>query len=157
MTDATAPRPKSNLERLLSRVIVIGLVLMLALVAATRVPWSELGPDDEAAGEPIAPEPSTSPPPVPEPEPVADGIEVALLVEAASWLEVRVDDEQIEPGRVAVSEELTFEGARSIVIRLGNAGGVLLGVNGGELAPAGSDGEVLTLEFGPDGLVERTE
>lgn len=158
MTDASPPPPRPSLERLLGRIIALGLVVLVVLVVATRVPWSELGPDDDVPEEATVPETTTPPPPAPEPEPPTTGLEVRLVFEAASWLEVRVDDVQIEPGRVAaVEEDLTFEGEERVVVRLGNAGGVQLAVDGGEPAPAGADGEVLTLEFGPDGLVERTE
>lgn len=106
------------------------------------------------AVEDRTPEPSTArPEPAPAPEePRRPPVDVVLTFEAASWLEVLVDDVLVEPGAlVTAGETLRFSGQRTVALRFGNAGGVRVELNEVALGPPGRPGEVVRLLLGPDG------
>lgn len=101
------------------------------------------------------PAPPAPPAPQPAPEPAGPPVDVVLTFEAASWLEVLVDGVAVEPGvLVAAGETLRFGGQELVSLRLGNAGGVRVELNGEELGTAGRPGEVLRVGFGPEGPVD---
>lgn len=145
-------------ERWFRRVLVAGWLLLAVLLAASQIDWSAIGRTEPSA-VPAAPPPRSTPAPVQPSRPATPAVELALEFVAASWLEVEVDGELVELGRVvAAGEVLKFEGEELISVRLGNAGGVLLRLDGRDLGPAGADGEVVRREFGPDGeLAHQSE
>lgn len=105
----------------------------------------------EGRPEPATPRPDASAAPE---EPLGPPVDVVLTFEAASWLEVLVDDVLVEPGvLVAPGETLRFGGQRTVALRLGNAGGVRVELNREALGPPGRPGEVVRLVLGPDGAV----
>lgn len=88
-------------------------------------------------------------------EPAGPPVDVVLTFEATSWLEVLVDDVLVEPGALVPSgATLRFGGQRTVVLRLGNAGGVRVELNGEALGPPGRPGEVVRLALGPDGSID---
>ena len=80
-----------------------------------------------------------------------DGVEVALKgVNGLSW--VAVSDSTgttLFSGRIRQGEERTFTDNQLLYVVIGNAGAIDLTVNGENLGVAGSVGEVVRLEFGP--------
>lgn len=58
------------------------------------------------------------------------------------WLRVRVDGTQVFEGVLDSGFSQVWEGRREIYFRSGNAGGILVTVNGRELGPLGGSGEV---------------
>ena len=144
---------------------LVGVVVVVTIVTAVlglggrRVP-SAVPPVDvalDAPSAPSAPAPAPTPtpptpPPAPAPEPVGPPVDVVMIFERTSWLEVLVDGIAVEPGLlVAAGETLRFSGQEVVTLRLGNAGGVRIELNGEELGPAGRSGEVVRIAFGPDG------
>lgn len=101
---------------------------------------------------------STAPPFVPPTEediadqPAVDSVEVTVeLDEGDSWLRVRVDGEDQIAGAVfPQGTERTFEGEEEVEIRIGNAGAVLVTVNGRELGRLGDVGEAITVTYDSD-------
>lgn len=155
--------PPGWLVGLVGLAAVVGVVVAVLGLGASRVP-SAVAPSDPSLDAPSdgalppAEDPAPAPPePEPEPEPVPAGppVDVVLTFEAASWLEVLVDGVAVEPGAlVAAGETLRFSGQELVSLRFGNAGGVRIEINGEELGAAGRPGEVLRVGFGPDGPVD---
>jgi len=146
---------------LTSLAVVAGVIAVVLGVAGSRVPGA-VAPSDPALESPGAVVPPTAPPvdrpanpeptPTPEPAPSRPPVDLVLIFEAASWLEVLVDGVPVEPGTlVAAGETLQFAAQQQVSLRLGNAGGVRVELNGEELGPAGRPGEVLRLTYGPEG------
>src|SRR5688572_20171703 len=80
---------------------------------------------------------------------------LSLLVEArrSSWLRTTVDGESDSGRMLAQGETVRLNAKRSVLLRVGDAGAVLVSVNNGQAAPLGSDGQVVTRQF----VVENTE
>lgn len=149
--------PPGWLIGLLGLVVVAGVVATVLGLGGSRVPPAA-APSDPALDAPdvdrVEPAPLPEPPPAPEPEPEPAGppVDVVLTFEAASWLEVLIDGVPVEPGAlVPGGETLRFSGQSLVAVRLGNAGGVRVELNGEDLGPAGRPGEVLRISLGPDG------
>ncbi|MEY3920044.1 MAG: hypothetical protein RLZ15_838, partial [Actinomycetota bacterium] len=51
-------------------------------------------------------------------------------------------------GRATDGQTFIFSSTESVNLRIGNAGAVKLTVNGNELPPLGSDGEVVNVSYG---------
>jgi cytoskeleton protein RodZ len=80
-------------------------------------------------------------------DPRSDRLQLHLDVVQRSWLRVVVDGQTrleavIEPG-----EQLDWEGQETIIMRTGNASGVMVVLNEVELEPLGGPGEVVELQW----------
>ena len=79
--------------------------------------------------------------------PVVDHIRVLLHVNDRSWVEVHADGKTLEAGAVLeAGQHGVYRADRRLGITLGNAGGVVLEVNG-EPVTTGGSGSVVTLAF----------
>ncbi len=96
----------------------------------------------------ILPTPTVPPSPTPTPRPTATPEVVAritLELRAAqrAWLRVTVDGQIVEEGVLEAGQTRIWDADQSIVVRTGNAGGVILILNGEELGPMGAIGQVV--------------
>lgn len=147
----------------LAGVLAVAGVLVVVLGFGGRRAPEVVAPVDVIGGaatsSAITEEPA---PPVVRPEeaPAPDGpagppVDVVLTFEAASWLEVLVDDVLVEPGVLVPSgSTLRFAGQDAVALRFGNAGGVRVELNSEALGPPGRPGEVIRLVLGPDGVID---
>ncbi len=73
----------------------------------------------------------------------------AVLIKARSdcWLRAIVDGKKVYEAVLPAGEEKSFEGKRSVYIKLGNAGGVDISYNGKKIEALGGNGEVKEKEF----------
>jgi transcriptional regulator with XRE-family HTH domain len=91
--------------------------------------------------------PSTAAQPPPTKPPVVDHIRVVLQANDRSWVEVHGDGQTLEAGVVLeAGQHAVYRADRRLEITLGNAGGVILDVNG-EPVQTGGAGSVVTLAF----------
>jgi cytoskeleton protein RodZ len=112
-------------------------------------------PDAPDAAAPPAPQPQPAPAPPPPAPPARPPVDLVMTFEGNSWLEVLVDGIPVESGvLVRAGETLRFSGQQTVMLRLGNAGGVRIELNGEDLGPAGRPGQVLRVSYGPDGVLE---
>ncbi len=74
---------------------------------------------------------------------------IALKASGRSWLRVEIDNAQTIERTLQNGEELTVTVRKEAVIRLGNAGGVALTLNGRTGVPLGRRGEVVTTRITP--------
>ena len=93
------------------------------------------------------PMPTVPPSPTPTPRPTAvpevvTRISLEVRTTQRSWLRVSVDGQPLEEGTLAADQSRTWEANDSLTIRTGNAGGVILILNGENLGPMGRIGDV---------------
>lgn len=77
-------------------------------------------------------------------------VQVELELKDRSWLRVIVDGTQDFEGVLPEGTQRTWAGESSIVVRAGNAGGVLIAFNGSDTEPMGEPGAVSERQFSAD-------
>ncbi|HEV3092015.1 MAG TPA: RodZ domain-containing protein [Candidatus Cybelea sp.] len=91
--------------------------------------------------------PSATPSPEPSPTPAAGGPKsLALVLSAPSWLRVTVDGNVSMEGTFPAGTSKTFHGKNALV-RIGNAGGVEIYVDGKDRGKLGKSGDVVEQVF----------
>ncbi len=94
----------------------------------------------------ITPTRTPSPSPTPSP-PVYTGIFLELVFTDTSWIQVTVDGVREFQGELEAETYRSWYGEERIELRIGNAGAVLVTVNGQALGTLGAPGEVLDRVF----------
>jgi transcriptional regulator with XRE-family HTH domain len=126
-------------------------VLLIAFVVFTELTMPRGTPIPTAAAS-AAPAPATAaaPPPVlatASPPAGVDGPKsLALVLSASSWLRVTVDGNVSMEGTFPAGTSKTFHG-RSALVRIGNAGGVEIYVDGKDFGKLGKSGDVVEHAF----------
>jgi len=82
------------------------------------------------------------------------GVEVAISISERSWLQVAVDGVRVHEGILEPGDTRKWEGVRSIALRAGNGGGVVVKLNGELLGPLGEKDEVIDIEWVYEGAIE---
>jgi len=95
--------------------------------------------------------PTATPASSPTPMPIT-GIQVNIEVLAKSYVEVTLDGEKAFTGIIERGDKRFWSAKREFLMRVGNAGGLKLTVNGVEVGPLGKDGEVLDVRYTLDNL-----
>lgn len=136
---------------LLAGVIVV-LVAFNSLYGAVRGGWPVPEGPPSGPGVGVQNPPAVEPEPVPEEEPeppaAAEGLDLVLqVVDGSCWVRVTVDGEQVFEGTVPAGQTMSYRAGRDIGLRLGNAGAVLVQLNGEDLGRLGQRGEVVSREF----------
>lgn len=123
----------------------------------TTPPWKETGIMAQLAPSkaPVKPRP---PAPVPESVGAADRssaagppVRAAFTATEPVWLSVKCDGAQSYTGTLLGTETKTFEASTAVTAVIGNAGGVMISLNGKPVGPVGAHGEIRTLELTPSG------
>lgn len=94
--------------------------------------------------------------PSPSATPTFDGVELLMVVEADCWMSISVDG-QPHPRSdqvIRAGETLTISASETVQVRYGNAGGVIVEVNGTSYGRPGGNGAVVEVTYGPDGPIE---
>ncbi len=97
------------------------------------------------------PTPRPTATPLPTPTPVV-GIQIRAYAQADTYLEVRADGELLWIGILRATEESEWQADELIQLRIGNAGGLQLLVNGQDVGPLGASGQVINVEYRLDDL-----
>ena len=129
-----------------------------ATQAATPAPVVET-----PAGVPVpAPTqaPTQAPPPAqtaspaqPQAEPGPPGpVHVEVIADEAVWVQARVDGKFVFAAVMDPNTKRVLDGANEVVLRLGNAGGVTILLNGKPIGSAGPKGQVRTLQLTSGGF-----
>jgi len=79
-------------------------------------------------------------------------VRVGLTVTEPVWVSVKCDGNPKYTGVLAPAENRTFEASVSVIVLIGNAGGLAISLNGKPVGPIGGHGETLTLELTPSGV-----
>jgi len=83
-------------------------------------------------------------------------VQIRLVAEQRSYVEVRVDGEEAFVGRMGPGEEREFTGQETVEILTGNAGGIHVYYNDQDQGVLGMIGEVLIRVWTQDGLITPT-
>jgi transcriptional regulator with XRE-family HTH domain len=102
--------------------------------------------------------PTDTPSPTSTPTEIPSGrLQVDVDIIARTWLEVTVDGEQAFRGLIEAGTNWSWFAEDSIAMHVGNAGGVLVTLNGQELGPLGGRDEVVDIEWTWDNLQATPE
>jgi len=129
--------------------------------AETQSPSATPAPAPAPATEPPAPavkapSPGGAPPPVPVAGAPASNPNAAVRVELTAdesvWVLARSDGKYLFSGTLGAKESRTIEATSTVLLRLGNAGGVTITLNGKPVGPVGPKGQVRTVQFTSGGF-----
>ena len=79
-------------------------------------------------------------------------VRVELTADEPVWVLVRTDGKYLFSGTLGAKESRTFEAASTVLLRLGNAGGVTITLNGKSVGSVGPKGQVRTVQFTSGGV-----
>lgn len=79
------------------------------------------------------------------------GVTLAVTITESNWVEVTVDGRNAFRGLMEPGEQGAWEARREIILRLGNAGGAEVTVNGEFLGALGERQQVIEFAWGPEG------
>jgi len=151
----TVPLTEKPLQRLsapLSPTTASLSVLPSDTLSPTASPFAATAPGKAVVTSAVLPLPTpTSVPtatPTSTPSPLSvpsegQGIELTAQVVDRSWVLLTTDDEVSFQGLLEAGEERTWRAEHSIRFRCGNAGGIMITVNGEELGTLGERGQVI--------------
>jgi len=123
----------------------------------TPLPTASVG-EVVPAGEPTV-TPTIPPIALPTPRPIATaiptpivGVYIEALAVADTYVEATADGERIFTATLRPNETAQWRADESITLRVGNAGGLQLLVNGYDVGSLGASGQVINLEYTVDNL-----
>jgi cytoskeletal protein RodZ len=79
-------------------------------------------------------------------------VRVELTADEPVWVLARSDGKYLFSGTLGAKESRTFEADSTVLVRLGNAGGVSITLNGKPIGPVGPKGQVRTVQFTSGGF-----
>ncbi len=136
-TPATPVR-RSRAGRSATALLAAAGLLGLGLVLAGRP-----GSRNRSAGMRLPTIGATSPSRATTPDPAqAAGIVLQMRAEKECWVEAHVDGQTFMNRTLVVGEATTVEAANEILLTVGNAGGLVVSLNGQPALPLGRNGEV---------------
>jgi cytoskeleton protein RodZ len=148
--------PKSSSGFLKSRISasLAGLILMLAACSGIYG-WWHRGQSAPVVTVPVSlpsaqAAPESQPPVVLQPAPPSSRVLLDLLAHEATWLSVSSDGKPVFSGILAANQSKTVEGKEYAKMRVGNAAGIDVRLNGKLLGPLGHRGQVLVVVFTGD-------
>ncbi len=137
-----------------SRRVFIAVLAFAAVTVVFGSLWMLRGRDAGRAATPSAPDAAVIS--VPAPAPAAGGgslpeaaptsVSLAILAVRPAWIRAVVDGRP-DAGQTLRAGETYEVNGRTIALRVGDAGAVLVSVNGGEAAALGGDGQVVNREY----------
>jgi cytoskeleton protein RodZ len=114
-----------------------------------------------AVAQESEPKPAESKPAEPKPErataiatPPTPGatVHVEIVADEAAWVSARADGKYKFSGTLEPHAKRTVEAVNEVTLRLGNAGGVTVSVNGKPIGPAGPKGQIRTIQITSGGF-----
>lgn len=94
--------------------------------------------------------------PQPQPQVSDKPVQVKLTLTAQSWLRVTVDGQEAYEGVLAQGDERVWEANEAVVVRAGNAGGVMVALNAQPAKPMGIPGAVEEVTYGANQSSNQT-
>jgi hypothetical protein len=137
----------------------LGVITLIAIGSVAVSTFNS--PTNVVAEETVSPTPTPTPAATKEVEDLtanvpAPGVDVLLKAEGnSSWVRATdVNDVELFEGIIREGQEQRVGSVEGVKLLLGNAGAITLTVNGQVLGKAGGNGEVVRVEFGPEGPVQ---
>lgn len=126
----------------------VAIPAQLPTTAATRTIAPIVSTSRPSAGSTVRPSPTQSPTPTAtRSSPVYTGVFVELYFSQKSWIQVTVDGTREFQGELEAESRRSWYGNNRVELRIGNAGGVEVTVNGQNLGTLGQIGEVVDRVF----------
>jgi cytoskeleton protein RodZ len=121
--------------------------------AAAAAPAVEQRPAEQkpAEQEPVEPKPAPAAARVTPPNPDAT-VHVEITADEAVWMLARADGKYAFSATMDAHTTRTVEGVKEVTLRLGNAGGVTILLNGKSIGPPGPKGQVRTIQLTSGGF-----
>jgi hypothetical protein len=122
----------------------------------SATPKPTAAPDQTLGGETDAGQPQPSPDVQSQDEASAQPrtgapVQVVLSATEDTWVRVTSDGSHVFSGTLTPEETRTVEGTENIRLRVGNAGGLSVTLNGKPVGPIGPRGQIRELELTPGG------
>jgi cytoskeletal protein RodZ len=152
-------RARSGTNWSLLMASTLGVITLIAIGSVVVSTFNS--PTNVVAEETVSPTPTPSPAATKEAEDLTanvpePGVDVLLKAEGnSSWVRATdVNDVELFEGIIREGQEQRVGSVEGVKLLLGNAGAITLTVNGQVLGKAGGNGEVVRVEFGPEGPVQ---
>jgi transcriptional regulator with XRE-family HTH domain len=152
-------RARSGTNWSLIMASTLGVITLIAIGSVVVSTFNS--PTNVVAEETVSPTPTPSPAATKEAEDLtanvpAPGVDVLLKAEGnSSWVRATdVNDVELFEGIIREGQKQRVGSVEGVKLLLGNAGAITLTVNGQVLGKAGGNGEVVRVEFGPEGPVQ---
>lgn len=84
----------------------------------------------------------------------AGTVRIALTAEEATWVKATANGKVVFSGIIQPNETKALSAADTVTLRLGNAGGVSISLNGKAIPSVGPRGQVRIVQLSPDGGVQ---
>jgi hypothetical protein len=79
-------------------------------------------------------------------------VHVEINADEAVWVLARADGKYAFSATMDPNTTRKVDGVKEVIVRLGNAGGVTISLNGKPIGPAGPKGQVRTIQFTSGGF-----
>ena len=152
-------RARSGTNWSLIMASTLGVITLIAIGSVVVSTFNS--PTNVVAEEAVSQTPTPTPAATKEAEDLtanvpAPGVDVLLKAEGnSSWVRATdVNDVELFEGIIREGQEQRIGSVEGVKLLLGNAGAITLTVNGQVLGKAGGNGEVVRVEFGPEGPVQ---
>jgi len=87
-------------------------------------------------------------------ENAAGTLHVALTAAEATWVRATANGKVVYSGILQPNETKSLDAADTVTLRIGNAGGVSISLNGKSIPAVGPKGQVRIVQLSPDGEVQ---
>jgi cytoskeleton protein RodZ len=121
-------------------------------VATPPPQTAQVTPAQTPVQTPAAPVTTPVATPAAQPEAPPGPVHVELAAEDAVWVLVRVDGKFAYTGVIDAGSRKVFDGTKDVQVRLGNAGGINISLNGKPIGSAGPKGQVRNVQFTSGGF-----
>lgn len=155
LVENSVMREPNKSRKISWKVLVVISISVLFIVGIAQIAMSNnSSPDIPIAAEEIA-QPTAEPTAEPAADPTVstgDGVKVIITAtRAKSWLFISDSSGQtLFSGQISQGVSKSFSASEQLNLKVGNAGGVDLTVNGKKIDPIGIDGEVVSVSYGVD-------
>jgi cytoskeleton protein RodZ len=114
----------------------------------------EAAPSESSRNDtpPTLPQAQPQPPAAAAPANPNANVRVQLTAEEPTWIRVTSDGKYVFSGTLEAKQSRTVEAAGTVGLRLGNAGGVGVTLNGKPLGPIGPKGQIREVQITPEGF-----
>jgi hypothetical protein len=86
---------------------------------------------------------------------VAEGaLRIALTAEEPTWVRATANGKVVFSGIIQANETKALSAPDTVTLRIGNAGGVAISLNGKAIPAVGPKGQVRVVQLSPDGGVQ---
>jgi cytoskeleton protein RodZ len=123
-----------------------------APASASGAPASPPGASPTASASRPAPETAAPANAVPEGATQEAGVKVEISATDPVWVSAKADGKYLFSGTLEANQKRSLEAKTTLVLRLGNAGGASITLNGKPIGPVGPKGQVRTVQFTSGGF-----